>query len=84
MSSCTSSRDCCVQTSPWLSAKSTAPSTALSRKASSLLITEEKTMLGDLPPSSTVTGMRLSAASLSTAVPVGVDPVKATLAMPLL
>ena len=41
-------------------------------------------MLGDLPPSSTVTGIRLSAASRSTAVPVGVEPVKAIFAMPLL
>src|ERR1700727_617379 len=47
-----------VQTSPWLSANMTKPSIALSKKSSSLAPTSSKKMLGDLPPSSSVTGMR--------------------------
>ena len=35
-----------------------------------------KTMLGDFPPSSRVTGTTLSAAAFITAIPVGTEPVK--------
>src|SRR5256885_11239596 len=66
-----------VQTSPWLKANSTSPSTALSRKASSLSITSAKKMLGDLPPSSSVAGIRLLAAAWAITRPVEVEPVKA-------
>ena len=87
-----------MQTSPWLRAKRTAPSTALSRNSSSLSQTEEKKMLGDLPggggegwacgggspPSSSVVGMSFSAAHWRILVPVAVEPVKPSLAMPSL
>ena len=53
-----SRREAAVQTSPWLRANMTKPSTALSRKSSSLAATSSKKMFGDLPPSSSVTGMR--------------------------
>ena len=58
----TSARDGQVQTSPWLRANITKPSTALSRKSSSASITSARKMLGLLPPSSRVTGMRFSEA----------------------
>ena len=67
----------------WLSAKSTAPSTALSKNSSSWSHTEEKKMLGLLPPSSSVVGIRFSAAALRMRVPVAVEPVKPSLAMPV-
>ncbi len=57
MSSCTSARLGQVQTSPWFKANMAKPSSALLRKASSASITSLKKMLGDLPPSSRVTGM---------------------------
>jgi hypothetical protein len=40
-------------------------------------------MLGDLPPSSSVAGMRLAAAAAATLRPTSVLPVKAILAMRL-
>ena len=76
-------RDGQVQTSPWFSANSTRPSIALSRKASSSAITSSKKMFGDLPPSSSVTGMRLWLAYCMISRPVVVSPVKAILAMRL-
>ena len=51
-----------------------APLTASSRMQSS------NTMLGDLPPSSSDTFLKLLAASSLTRAPVAVPPVKATLA----
>ena len=60
------------------------PSSALSRKSSSSAITSAKKMLGDLPPSSSVTGMRFSEAYCMISRPVVVSPVKAILAMRLL
>ncbi len=42
-----------------------------------------KKMLGDLPPSSSVAGMRLAAAAAATLRPTSVLPVKAILAMRL-
>ncbi len=54
----------------------TTPLAAASRSASS------KTMLGDLPPSSSVTRARCSAAPFITALPVAVPPVNATLSTP--
>lgn len=67
-----------VQASPPLRIfASTAPSTALSRSASS------QTTNGALPPSSIEDFMTLSAACLSRLMPTSVDPVKVTLrAMP--
>ncbi|MCY1366057.1 hypothetical protein D9M69_529340 [compost metagenome] len=73
-----------VQTSPWLNANSTRPSTHLSRKASSLSMMSAKNTLGDLPPSSSVAGIRLLAAACAITRPVVVEPVKAILAMRLL
>ena len=81
MSSWISARLGQVQTSPWLKAKRTKPSTALSRKASSSAMTSEKKMLGDLPPSSSVTGIRFSVAACMILRPVSVEPVKAILAI---
>ena len=52
------------------------PLAAAGRSASS------KTTCGDLPPSSRVTRLRLSAAACATARPVAVDPVNATLSTP--
>ena len=46
-------------------------------------MTSAKKMLGDLPPSSSVTGMRFSEAYCMISRPVVVSPVKATLAMRL-
>ncbi len=59
------------------------PSSALSRKASSSAMTSAKKMFGDLPPSSSVTGIRFSDAYCMIRRPVVVSPVKATLAMRL-
>src|SRR4030067_340049 len=59
------------------------PSSALSKKASSSAITSAKKMLGDLPPSSRVTGIRFSDAYCMISRPVVVSPVKAILAMRL-
>ena len=81
MSSWMSARDGQVQTSPWLRANITKPSMALSRKASSSFIMSLWKMLGDLPPSSSVTGMRFSVAYCIIRRPVEVSPVKAILAM---
>ena len=53
------------------------PLAAAGRSASS------KTTCGDLPPSSRVTRLRLSAAACATARPVAVEPVNATLSTPL-
>src|SRR3974390_2640433 len=50
-----------------------APSMAASKSASA------KKMLGDLPPSSRVTRLTVSAASLTMILPRAADPVKATL-----
>ena len=49
-----------MQTSPWLSANIAKPSSALSKNSSSSPCTSAKKMLGDLPPSSSVTGMMFS------------------------
>ena len=54
---------------------------ALSRNSSSSSITSAKKMLGDLPPSSTVEGMRFCAAYCMISRPVVVSPVKPILAM---
>ncbi len=54
----------------------TTPLVAASRSASA------NTMLGDLPPSSSETLARWSAASFITLVPVSVEPVNATLSTP--
>ena len=81
MDSCTSARLGQVHTSPWFSANMVKPSSALSRKSSSCAITSPKKMLGDLPPSSSVTGIRFWAAYCMIIRPVEVSPVKAILAM---
>ncbi len=47
-------------------------------------MTSAKKMLGDLPPSSSVAGIRLLAAAWAITRPVEVEPVKAILAMRLL
>ncbi|MCY1540680.1 hypothetical protein D9M68_763330 [compost metagenome] len=73
-----------MQTSPWFSANIVKPSSALSKKASSRSITSAKKMLGDLPPSSSVTGMRFWLAYCEISRPVVVSPVKAILPMRLL
>ncbi|MCY1384372.1 hypothetical protein D9M69_726190 [compost metagenome] len=78
-----SARDGQVHTSPWLKANSTRPSTALSRKASSLSMMSAKNTLGDLPPSSSVAGIRLFAAACAITRPVVVEPVNAIFAMRL-
>ncbi len=57
------------------------PSSALSRKSSSSAATSAKKMLGDLPPSSSVTGIRFWLAYCMIMRPVVVSPVKAILAM---
>ena len=72
-----------MQTSPWFSANMAKPSSALSKKSSSAAITSAKKMLGDLPPSSSVTGIRFSEAYCMISRPVVVSPVKAILAMRL-
>ena len=81
MLSCTSAREGQVQTSPWLKANMVKPSSALSKNASSSLNTSAKKMFGDLPPSSSVTGMMFSDAYCMIRRPVVVSPVKAILAM---
>ena len=70
-----------VQTSPWLNANMTKPSIALSKKSSSSAKTSSKKMLGDLPPSSSVTGIRFWLAYCMISRPVDVSPVKAILEM---
>ena len=55
-----------------------------SRKPSSLSMMSAKKMLGDLPPSSSVAGIRLLAAACAITRPVVVEPVNALLAMRLL
>ena len=62
----------------------TKPSIALSKKSSSSATTSSKKMLGDLPPSSSVTGIRFCEAYCMISRPVVVSPVKAILAMRLL
>ena len=57
------------------------PSSALSKKSSSALATSAKKMFGDLPPSSSVTGIRFCEAYCMISRPVVVSPVKAILAM---
>ena len=54
---------------------------ALSKKSSSAAATSAKKILGDLPPSSSVAGIRLFAAACAITRPVVVEPVKAILAM---
>ena len=75
MLSCRSSREPAMQVWP-VAAKmpEMAPLTASSRMQSS------NTMLGDLPPSSSDTFLKVLAASSFTRAPVAVPPVKATLA----
>src|SRR5665213_3661760 len=70
-----------VQTSPLLKAYNTSPSTALSKNSSSAFITSAKKMFGDLPPNSTVEGMRFSAAYCMMSRPVVVSHVKPILAI---
>ena len=82
MDSCTRMREGHVQTSPWLSANIAAPSRHLSKKASSSSITDSKNTFGDLPPSSSVIGMRFSEAYCMIRRPVVVSPVKAIFLMP--
>src|SRR5208283_2110898 len=81
MSAWISARDGQVHTSPLLNAYSTRPSTALSRNSSSRAITSPKKMFGDLPPSSTVEGIRFWAAYCMISRPVTVSPVKLILAI---
>jgi hypothetical protein len=57
----------------------TKPSIALSRKSSSSAATSLKKMFGDLPPSSSVTGIRFWLAYCMISRPVEVSPVKAHL-----
>ena len=72
--SCTSSRDPAQQTWPWLKKMPcTIPSTAWSIGASS------KTMLAALPPSSSVSDLRVPATARAIDLPTSVDPVNATL-----
>ena len=72
--SCTRKRLAAVQASPMLrSLAANAPSTALSRSASS------NTIRGALPPSSMEVRRTLSAASFMSFTPTGVEPVKDTL-----
>ncbi len=80
MSSCTKIREGQVHTSPWFKANITAPSTHLSKKASSASAMLFIKILGDLPPNSMVTGIRFSEAYCMIKRPVVVSPVKATLA----
>ena len=77
-------RDGQVHTSPWLRANMVNPSSALSWKSSSAAITSEKKMLGLLPPSSRVTGIRFCEAYCMISRPVVVSPVNAILAIRLL
>src|SRR5579863_635438 len=65
------------QTSPWLiKTPNSAPSTAASQSASA------KKMLGDLPPSSSVTRFNVSAALFTIIFPTAALPVNATLSTP--
>src|SRR5580692_10955224 len=65
------------QTSPWLmKTPNSAPSTADSQSASA------KNMLGDFPPSSSVTRFKVSAALLTISFPTAALPVNATLSTP--
>jgi hypothetical protein len=73
-----------VQTSPWFKANIAKPSSAFSKKSSSASSTSAKKMLGDLPRSSSVTGIRFSAAYCMRSRPVVVSPVKAIFATRLL
>ena len=62
---------------PWLKKIAlAAPGIAASRSASA------NTMLGDLPPSSSETRLRLSAAAWTISLPTSVEPVNATLSTP--
>ncbi len=73
----TSSREPAQQTWPWLKKMPlTMPSTAWSIGASS------KTMLAALPPSSSVTFLRVPATERAIALPTSVEPVNATLSTP--
>ena len=72
--SCTSSREPAQQTWPWLKKMPcTMPSTAWSIAASS------KTMLAALPPSSSVSDLRVPATARAIDLPTSVEPVNATL-----
>src|SRR5215470_4059608 len=74
---CTISRDPAMQVWPVAAnTPATIPLAAAARSASG------KTTCGDLPPSSSVTLLMLSAAALATARPVAVEPVNATLSTP--
>src|ERR1700739_3244840 len=84
MSAWTRLRDGQVHTSPWVRANAVNPSSALSRKSSWALSTSEKKMLGLLPPSSRVTGIRFCDAYCMISRPVVVSPVNAILAIRLL
>src|SRR5260221_444152 len=77
--SCTKIREAAVQLWPCRVKRmpATAPATALSISASPM------TIIGLLPPSSSVTGMSLSAAAWYTIFPVSTEPVKVTLPTPL-
>src|SRR6202007_1446431 len=74
-------RDGQGQQSPWFRANPVKPSSALSRKASWAPSTSEKKMLGLLPPSSRVTGIRFWLAYCMISRPVVVSPVNAILAI---
>ena len=73
-----------MHTSPWLRANIAKPSRALSWKSSAASITSAKKILGLLPPSSRVTGIRFWLAYCMISRPVVVSPVKAILAIRLL
>ena len=76
--SCSSSREPAQQTWPWLKKiPSMMPSTAWSSAASS------KTMLADLPPSSSVSPVPVPASARWISLPTAVEPVKATLSTSL-
>ncbi len=74
MLSCTRIRDAAVQASPWLKKP---PSTAANNASGSFA--SSKTSSGFFPPSSISVGVRLFAATRSTAEPVRGDPVNETL-----
>ena len=81
MDSCTSARLGQVHTSPWLKANNAKPSSALSKNASSSSITSAKKILGDFPPSSSVTGIMFCVAYCMICCPTSVEPVNATFAI---
>lgn len=81
MSSWMSARLGQVHTSPELNANIARPSSALSNSASSAAMMSLKKMFGDLPPSSSVAGMRFLAAAAAIMRPTAVLPVNAILAM---